>query len=284
MKGTYNNNDNFEEDSNSLKEQKSDHNLNSKLINTEASINLELPNTSISDTEILNCIEAIKESLANEFLTVSNCSELIQTNIHNNSSSKMSSKEFLPSMNCFPTFIIKNSLQETENNNLQLNEYNTNLNINEFITSNSFHSNNNNNLDNIESYRLSTPCSVESNNIEHVPNIKHYEQENNLNTHISSLTVGTINSELNNENNCIEKINLVNNYNLCTDSNVITNVDMKQVLNKLNGEFDFLTKNNGCNGSITNDLFSASENLKLCENNSASRSSLCVSIFQIKKF
>ncbi|KAL4132206.1 hypothetical protein QTP88_009408 [Uroleucon formosanum] len=70
-------------------------------------------------------------------------------------------------------------------------------------------------------------------------------------------------------NNCEEKLN---DDKLFTKLNIITNEDVKQVLKKLNYDFDLLSKNNYCN---SNNLHNTCINLKFDEKNLNNKSSHC---------
>lgn len=256
--------ENLVESSFSLKKNMTEDKLNLNSINTETETDLEL-----SRNKIFSCIETTKKSLAKEMLTVKNCSESTQTDIHN-TSPLFFSKECSQSSNYLSTLKCKNNLQITENNNLKLVEPDGKLSVSEFLMSNNLPLYKNNN----ESIGLSIPHRVDSDNIVNAPSINLCEEENCLNTLKSSKNDETMNSVLNNTNNvCKENTSLVINDDLNTNLNIIINEDIKQVVNKLNCKFDQLINNSCCN---TNNLHNKSGHLELCENDSV-KSLICVS-------
>lgn len=234
-----------------------------------------------SHKEIMKSIdnlEELQELLFDQCLPVKN-SESTQTENHNNMLSLSTSKSPPPPMSFISVLKCKHNLQKSEKNNLEFYEPAADLNMNKYTITNNLHSNKIHNAESTEFNKPHVNCGNEEVN---VPNFNHIETKNCLGSYKSLLIDEQIKSKSNNlssienieNNNCEEKINIINNDKLFNKLNMITNEDIKKVLKKLNYEFDLLTKNNYYN---SNNLYNTCLNLKFDENNSNNRSSHCVS-------
>jgi len=190
-------------------------------------------------------------------------SESTQTENCNNTS-QLTSKSLPPPMNFISVLKCKHNLQQSEKNDLEIYEPVTDLSINAY----NLYSNKINNINNFESTKFNKSdvenCDEEVN----LPNINHIESKNCLNISKSSLIDETMKPKSNNlfsteiieNNNCEDKIDIINNDKLLTKLN--------------NYDFDLMTKNNCCN---LNNLHNTYINLKFDENNSNNKSLHCVS-------
>lgn len=250
---------------------------NTTKVDSETQTDLQFQNNSIYNKEMLNCIETIKESLFNVLSSNKMCSESTQTDNYTNPlpswvSSKKSSSQQNSVLNC------KDSLLQTEKTDLKLCEA-TNLNINKFLST--FHVDKIDNVNNVKSTMPNELNVEDCNKIMQVPCLNYNVMENYLNTYKSSLINETNNSLLEKENNIFkEKTHLVNNDEIFTKLNEVTNEDITQFMKKLNCDLDFLTKNN----CVTNDLHVACKHLELNKNNVINGPSSCVSECFVNKY
>lgn len=233
-----------------------------------------------SHKEIMKSIdnlEELQELLFDQCLPVkNNYSESTQTENLNNILSLSTSKSIPPPMNFISVLKCKHNLQQSEKNKLEFYVPAADLNMSEYTLTNNLYPNKINNVDCTEFNKLDVNCCDEEVN---VSNVNHIETKNCLGSYKSSLIDEPIKPKLNTlssieNNNCEEKINIINNDKLFTKLNIITNEDIKQVLKKLDFNFDLSPKNNYCN---SNNLHNTCINLKFDENNSNNKSSHCVS-------
>lgn len=244
-------------------------------VNAETSTDLQK-----SDQKIC-CIETNKKNVSDHFFPKKLCSEATQTD--NNILSI--SSESPSTMNLYSMLDCKNSLQQTENNDLkQLNLCKPvdNLSMNGVLISSSVDANKNNR--NTDEFTVLNMPDVEiCDEVTYVPNFNFNVIENSLNTHKSLFIGETIDSN---------------------NLSVKTYEDMKHIMKKINCDLDLLTKNSSrdtidiidcehskCgdsfnydldlftknSNSYTNDLRINREYLKLGENNSTNCLSSSVS-------
>lgn len=253
-----------------------DINLNTKPLdivnnNTKSHTGLQLPIRSHEEImKSIDHLEELQELLFDQCLPVKMCnSESTQTENHNNILSLLTPKSPPPPMNFISVLKCKLNLQQSEKNDLEFYEPAANLSVNECTIKNNLYSNKINNLDSNEVNKLDlNVCNEETN----LPSINHIKPKNSLDSYKPSLIDEPSRTKSNNSfsietienNNCEENVNAINNDILFTKLNIITNEDIKQVVKKLNYNFDLLLKKN-CNYS--NNLY----------NNTNNRSSICVS-------
>ncbi|XP_025202491.1 centrosome-associated protein 350-like [Melanaphis sacchari] len=242
----------------------------SDIVNNSTKLHTGLQLPIKSHEEIMKSIdhlEELQELLFDQCLPVKKCnSESTQTKSHDKILSILTSKSPPPPLNFISVLKCKLNLQQPENNNLKFYEPAVDLNINECT--------NENNLDSTKFNKQDVYVYDEETNL---PNINHIEPKNCLDSYKPSLIDEPIKPKSNNSfliemsknNNHEEKVNAINNDKLFTKLNIITNEDIKQVLKKLNYDFDLLTKNNCSNYS--NNLHNTSISLKLNENNTNNR-------------
>jgi len=249
---------------------------------TKSYTGLQLPIKSHEEIMLsIDHLEELQELLLDQCLPVKTCnSESTQTEHCNNILSMLTSKCPPPAMNFISILKSKLNLQQSKNNNLEFSEPTADLSINECTIVNNLNSNKINNLDSTELNQLDVNVCDEETNL---PNINRIEPKNCLANYTTSLIDEGIKPKSNNpfsieiieNNNREEKVNTINNDKLFTKLNIITNEDIKQVVKKLNYDFDLLTTNNCCNYS--NNLRNTSINLQFDENNTNNKSSHCVS-------
>lgn len=234
-----------------------------------------------SHKEIMKSIDNLEELqklLFDQCLPVkNNFSESTQTENLNNILRFYTSKSLPPPMNFISTLKCKNNLQQPEKNNLEFSVPTADLNMSEYTEytlTNNLYPNKINNVESTKFKKLDENCSDEEINL---PNVNHIETKNCLGSYKSPSIYEPVKPKSNNlslieNNNCEEKLN---DDKLFTKLNIITNEDVKQVLKKLNYDFDLLSKNNYCN---SNNLHNTCINLKFDEKNLNNKSSHCVSI------
>lgn len=248
---------------------------NSQLIDTQAFTGLDLSKN--SHEEIIKNIRDLQELVINKHSPSKiYYSESTQTEDYNNLLSLFSQKKCPPPpMNFISVLKCKNRLQLTRHN---FNSYEPieNLNTKAHSISNDSHSDKINNINIAES-------AIQNNLVDYdkIDYDNNKDQKNDCNTNKSRIVEETIVSESDDltfnetlKNNSCEKItkcSTPNSDKLFTESeNLVTKEDIKQVLKKINGDFNFSTKDI-CKD--TNDLHSPSMYLKFGENNSVFKSS-----------
>lgn len=244
---------------------------------TKSHTGLQLPIKSHEEImKSIDNLEELQELLFDQCLPVKNCyTESTQTENCNNMLSLSTLKSPPPPMSFISVLKCKHNLQQSEKNNSEVYEPAANLNMNKHTITNNLYSNKTNNVEFTEFNKPDVNiCNVEVN----LPNVNDIETKNCLDSYKPLLIDEPIKLKPNNlssieiieNNNCEEKINIVNNDKLFTKCNIITDEDIKKVLKNLNYEFDLLTKNNYYN---SNNLCNTYINLKFDENNSNNRSS-----------
>lgn len=247
---------------------------------TKSKTGLQLPNRSHKEImkNIDNLVE-LQELLFDQCLPVKKCySESTQTEDSNNILSLLTSKSPPPPMNFISVLKCKHNLQQSEKNDLEFYKPAANLSINESSIANDLYSNKISNINNVQSTEFNNAV---VNICDEDLNLSSIKQNNCLSSYELSLIDEPIKLNSNNlfnkfieKNNCEKNIDKINNDKLFTELNIITNEDIKQVLNKLNYDFDFLKKNRLCN---SNNLHNNCLSLKFDENISNNLSSTCVS-------
>ncbi|CAH1725966.1 unnamed protein product [Aphis gossypii] len=248
--------------------------------NTKSHTGLKLPIRSHEEImKNIDHLEELQELLFDQCLPVKKCNtESTQTENHNNILSLLTSKSPPPPMNFISVLKCKLNLQQSEKNDLEFGEPAANLSINECAIENNLYSNKINNLDSNEVNKLDLNVCNEKTNL---PSINHIEPKNYLDSYKPSLideptktkSSNSFSIETIENNNREENVNAINNDILFNKLNIITNEDIKQVVKKLNYNFDLLLKNN-CNYS-NNFHNNTITNLKFDENNTNNRSSIC---------
>lgn len=213
-----------------------------------------------SSKELISKIDHFVELQAKLFdqcLPSKKCSsESTQTDNFNDPSALFSSKMIPPPLNFMSVFKSKLNLIQMEKNDLDFTQPESNR-----LTSKSFYTNKGCSHNNIESDVLNKPDvkNVGNDKIIHAPNQNHNDQVTNKKYKSALIIDEETNSspiKRMTENNIGEE--KTSNSKLFTKPNEITNEDLKEVLEKMRYDHNFLSKNSSCNNNDLSNTFTYS--------------------------